>query len=200
MSIPLLSLLTAIGAPLPPADTIPGWFTSPATDFVVMRDTSVRAGGAASIRVQSTTPEPAGMANLSQWFAADSVQGKRIRVSAKVRTSSLRGNAQMWVRADGISLTRLDNMHDRPVTTDLEWTSVESVLDIPPDAITVTVGFLLIGAGTLWIDDVAVETISQSRATTQYADLAARDSAWLNARLALAVKRGPHLINGNFEN
>lgn len=199
MSLAFVALLTAIGTPEPPADSIPGWFASPTTDYAVTLDTTVRANGSASARIRATGPQPAGMANLSQWFAADSVRGKRVRVSARLRASSLRGNAQMWVRIDGPSLTRLDNMHDRPVNFDTEWMVVESVLDVPPDAVTVTVGFLLTGAGTLWIDDVAVETVSQSGATTRYADLAARDAAWLTARRALAAERGAHLRNGNFE-
>ena len=105
----------------------------------------------------------------------------------------------MWVRVDGPSLTRLDNMHDRPVNFDTEWMSVESVLDVPSDAVTVTVGFLLNGAGTIWIDDVLVDTVSPSTRATQYADLAAREAAWLNTRRTLAVERGPRLRNTNFE-
>lgn len=199
MSIALLAVLTAIDIPLPLPDSIPGWFAIPGSGYVVTIDTTVRAQGSASARVQAISAQPAGMANLSQWFAADSVRGKRIRVRAMLRTALLGGNAQMWVRADGPSLTRLDNMHDRPLTGDMEWTSVQSVLDIPSDAVTITVGFILTGPGTLWIDDVGVEPVTGAAATTQSADLTARDAAWLNARRELSVARGSYLRNGSFE-
>jgi hypothetical protein len=50
-------------------------------------------------------------------------------------------------------------MQTRPVRGSTEWTEYEIVLDVPEGSTRITYGFLLIGAGTVWGDDLKVEIV-----------------------------------------
>ena len=57
---------------------------------------------------------------------------------------------------------RFDNMStpvDRSVSGTTGWTQYELVLDVPPEATTICLGFLLAGTGTVWGDDLQVEIL-----------------------------------------
>ena len=63
------------------------------------------------------------------------------------------------MRVDGGDgeILRFDNMAtpvDRSIAGSTDWTHYEIILDIPPEATTIWLGFLLTGTGTVWGDDL----------------------------------------------
>ena len=69
----------------------------------------------------------------------------------------------------GMKEAAFDNMMNRAVTGSTDWTEYEVVLDVPPDATRINFGFLLIGGGIVWGDDLRIEVIdatSELPATT----------------------------------
>lgn len=106
---------------------------------------------------QATT---AGFATLMQSISAETWRGKRVRLTAKVRTRGAQ-RAQMWMRVDGQSrqVLAFDSMSNRPITGSRPWRSYAIVLDVPRTATTISYGFMLSGRGTVWADDFRVQRV-----------------------------------------
>ena len=105
--------------------------------------------------------------SLSQHIDATSYRGKRIKISAAVRTDFLdQGNqAYLWLRVTKkffgpASLLFYDNMADRPITNS-DWRNYEIIGDVPQDAETIGFGIALVGDGQAWLDSVSIEVIEK---------------------------------------
>jgi erythromycin esterase len=105
--------------------------------------------------------EPFG--SLEQTIDARPFRGKRIKLSAAVRTEveGPANRAHLWlhVRKEGFtpaSLLFADDMADRPITT-RAWQVFEIVGDVPKDAVSINYGLALIGVGRAWLDSAALE-------------------------------------------
>lgn len=112
-----------------------------------------------------------GFGTLLQTFFADAYRGKRIMLTANLRTDDVDGAATIWMRIDGTqgALLNFDNMETRTSDGVLRgtknWTARRIVLDVAENAETVNFGFYLRGTGSAWAryfelkevgDDVAV--------------------------------------------
>ena len=109
-------------------------------------------------------------------MSAISYRGRRVRLSGYVRVDSVTGGgAGLWMRIDGATATLgFDNMisYGRPITGTTGWLLYNVVLDVPADAVGVTIGALFVGRGLMRIDDVKFEIVD-----TTIADAATR-AAW----------------------
>ena len=86
--------------------------------------------------------------------------GRRVRFSAFVKTHEARDWAGLWMRVDkGLKQLVLDNMHDRPISGTSAWHRYEIVLDVPQDATGISFGVLLVGSGTVWLNDARFEVL-----------------------------------------
>jgi hypothetical protein len=156
----------------------PGWFVPSLpkdADYLaeVRRDHCRGRGGCAVVMAPVNVPRPVG--NLMQSFSAAAYRGKTVRISAWLRVESLfvspapaiglrlpnpEDRAQMWLtveranRKNGFS----DNMEDRPVRSQ-QWTHCEISGPVDEDAQFINFGFISIGGGRVWIDDVSFEVI-----------------------------------------
>ena len=132
------------------------------------RDETEKHGGKASGCVRSTGDGADGFGTLTQWFRADDYRGKRIRMTAYVKTSELEGKAGLWMRIDGKEKTGLafDNMMERPVKGTTDWKKYEVVLDVPAEAEEIFFGFLVAGKGRGWVDDIKFEVVNNDVPTT----------------------------------
>jgi len=104
-----------------------------------------------------------GWMNFSESVDAASYQGKKIRLTAWIRTDGKRGNeGRLWVRADlelnPVKAGLFDNMEDRPIIS-TKWTKavIEGVVD--REAKVLSIGGMAIGTGTVWFDGFALEII-----------------------------------------
>ena len=149
------------------ADQPKGWGGG-GEGYELSRDETEKHGGKASGCVRSTGDGAVGFGTLTQWFRADDYRGKRVRMSAFVKTSELEGKAGLWMRIDGKEKTGLafDNMMERPVKATTDWKNYEVVLDVPAEAEEIFFGFLVAGKGRGWVDDIKFEVVNNDVPTT----------------------------------
>ncbi|HEX6902284.1 MAG TPA: S41 family peptidase [Thermoanaerobaculia bacterium] len=154
-----------------PGETPPGWFVpTPSTQagYTVKIVTERPEAGRQAVQVafEGQAPNPRAFGNLMTTFDAAGFRGKRVRFRAAVRAEAGQGNwAALWLRVDREGGARgfFDNMGNRPITA-AGWKDYEIVGDVAPDARTVNIGFMLIGAGKAWIDSASFEVVGESGA------------------------------------
>ena len=81
--------------------------------------------------------------------------GKKIKLSGYVKTENVTNQAGLWMRID--PSVDFDNMRDRPIKGNTDWTKYEVELKLKPSkAKKIVVGGLLVGPGKMWIDNLEV--------------------------------------------
>jgi hypothetical protein len=142
----------------------PGWFKAGSNpeDYDMGTDTHVAYTGTSSGYIKSSKPEPKGFGTYMQMFDASEYRGKRLRVSAYIKSESIQKWAGMWMRIDRDQKpVAFDNMQDRAIKGTQPWNRYEIVLDVDPKATQIAFGILLEGKGGAWIDDVAFDVVSE---------------------------------------
>jgi hypothetical protein len=146
-----------------------GWFSASSNPggYDMGVDHTVKFRGSASGFVRAKTEGALGFGTLMQIFKATGYRGKRVRLTAIVRTEQAI-QAGLWMRIDLPEgrLGAYDNMGDRPIRGTTPWMRYTVVLDVPSDANELAFGLLLAGGGTAWIDDVKLQTVDQTVAVT----------------------------------
>lgn len=194
----LLALVaTAVAAkdPVPP----PGWNASstPKDVYVVTLDTVMRHGGKASAYLEGRRermprpltmgPQPRGTGSpneqrdrgpdmhgtISQSVRAADYRGKRVKVTGWIRTDDAMKVLPM-LRAEGMhegeyhSLV-VSNMQGKGLVGFNIWQVFTHVMDVPANAEVLTVGVQMLGPGKAWLDDLAMELVDSTVATTSSA-------------------------------
>jgi hypothetical protein len=168
-SIAGLILLTASLAradePLKRGDPT-GWFASGSAQhqYDIGIDHVMHRSGKGSGMIRSKAAKIDGFGSLAQEIKADDYRGKRLRLSAYVRSANVAQWAGMFMRVDTPSKNAIafDNMIDRAVEGTTDWTKYEIVLDVAPEASKVAFGLIVNGPGTAWIDDVRLDVVDAS--------------------------------------
>lgn len=149
------------------------WFLagSDRKNYVLSIDTQITHGGKPSQSLSSAVKEPKGFGTIMQDFVPTDYLGKRVRMSAWVKTANVTGWAGLWMRVDGAAGTSLafDNMGKRPIKGTTDWTRYEVVLDVAPSAKNLAFGLLLAGPGQSWLNDLQFEMVDSSVAATDTA-------------------------------
>jgi hypothetical protein len=68
----------------------------------------------------------------------------------------------MWLRVDSKFAKKylsFDNMKDRPIKGDTDWTKYEIVLNVPLESSTLNYGVLFNGTGKVWFDQLSIEIV-----------------------------------------
>jgi len=160
----ILLLLLALEAPK-------GWLLagSAPADYETGVDRKVSHAGKASGFLRAKEM-PKGFGTLMQMFKPDAFRGKRVRLSAWVKSQQVAGWAGVWMRVDGDDKAPLafDNMQNRPIKGTSGWQKYEVVLDVADKATAIAFGILLDGAGAVWIDDIRFEVVDRSVPTTGF--------------------------------
>jgi C-terminal processing protease CtpA/Prc len=149
-----------------PGQWAEGWFVPPA---VASAGTTARVSAdepATGERcVELVKQGNLSFGNLMQSIDARPYRGYRVRFSASVRVEpdAPQGRAQLWMRVDraGGRMGFFDNMSDRPIRSD-RWSAYEIVGDVAPDAQSINIGLMMIGAGRAWLDDVTLEAVGEA--------------------------------------
>src|SRR5579864_2377987 len=127
-----------------------GWMVSPdyAEDFEVGVDRVVARSGKASTYIASKPQATeTSYANIGQRIKADAYRGKRVRLSAFLKTINVTGGARLWMRIDSEKgILGRDPMNDRALKGTNNWSKLEIVLDVPEDSAGVIFGLRLNGA------------------------------------------------------
>jgi hypothetical protein len=133
------------------------------TDVAATADAAVRHGGRAAAALSVKGDPGVDVSRvLTQSFLLRRYAGRTVRVSAYLKTKGLdprRGAAGLWIRIDGGRWQKAWNARGGALTGDNDWTPVKYVVKVPTDAVDAEVGANLIGPGTVWVDDVAVEVL-----------------------------------------
>jgi hypothetical protein len=146
-----------------------GWYAwgSGRNDYEFGVDDRVYHAGKRSGFTRSIRPSE-GFGALSQIFKADAYRGKRLKMTAFVRTQDVENAAGLWMRVDGPDgkLLGFDNMSTRPIKGTTGWTKYQIVLDVPESSIDIAFGTLLDGEGEIWCDTFSFEVVDQNTPTT----------------------------------
>ena len=141
-----------------------GWFKAgnrPA-DYEMGFDRSNAFTGGSSGYIKSNKPDPQGFGTYMQMFDATEYRGKRLRLSAYVKSENVETWAGLWMRVDRDKKpVAFDNMQDRPIKDTQGWIQHAIVLDVDAKATAVAFGILLAGKGAVWIDDVTFEVVGE---------------------------------------
>lgn len=145
-----------------------GWFPSTtATDYEAGIDTNEKHSGTRCAYLKSLASAPKQFGNLTQAFAPDEYFGKRLKMSAWVKTElKNQGKAQLWLRIDAdnskkgpIKPEHFDNMGERPIQGSTNWAQYDLVVDVSEESTLIVFGLMLIGEGQIWLDDVSFEAV-----------------------------------------
>ncbi|MCO7223035.1 hypothetical protein [Pleionea sp. CnH1-48] len=98
---------------------------------------------------------------ISQRFNPQKYLGKRVRLSAWVKTTNVEGWAGLWMRIDTQTFKGLtfDNMKNRPIVGSNDWKKYSIVLDVDSRATALLFGVFMSGKGKLWVDDFKFEVV-----------------------------------------
>jgi len=109
-----------------------------------------------------------GFATLMQTFKANEYRQARWQLSGYMKTEAVDGWCGLWMRVDGHDheIIQFDNMSDRPVNGTTNWTRYSIVLDVPQSSETISFGVLLTGKGSVWIDSLRFDEVSEQVPTT----------------------------------
>lgn len=97
-----------------------------------------------------------------QVFQADDHRGKRLRMSAWIRTE--KAQAALWMRVDGLNdqILDFDNMENRSIKGTTDWKEYEVVLDVPKAARLICFGAIHAGKGQVWLSDFRFENVGKN--------------------------------------
>ncbi|MEZ0371654.1 MAG: hypothetical protein ACAI44_21360 [Candidatus Sericytochromatia bacterium] len=92
----------------------------------------------------------------------------RIRLSGQIRSEGLEGWAGLWMRVDGPAnkVLGFDNMQERAIQGTTPWRNYSVVLEVPPEAENISLGFLLSGQGKAWVRNIKYEKVEASVPST----------------------------------
>lgn len=112
--------------------------------------------------IKARNDSPSGFGTLMQMVGADRYLGKRLQLSAMLKTAGA-DHAQLWMRMDGPKSEMLGfyNMDDRPVTGTTDWKRYSVVLDVPDGTKAIAFGVFLNGKGALWIQDFKLDLVGK---------------------------------------
>ncbi len=85
--------------------------------------------------------------------------GKQIILKGFLKTENVKnGYAGFWMRLDGVNgNVGFDNMNKRGITGTNDWKEFSISLPFTDDVQKINVGALLVGEGTMWIDDLSLQ-------------------------------------------
>lgn len=121
--------------------------------------------------IRAKKARPAGFGTMMQMFKADNYRGKRMRLSAYVKSAGITGWAGLWMRVDGPEYGKhlaFDNMGNRPIKGTTDWQKYEIVLDVAENATHVAFGILLEGKGQAWLSPFSFEEVGPEVASTSF--------------------------------
>lgn len=115
--------------------------------------------GVPILRTRAGASEPLGMGSLTHVESAEPWRGRRLKLTAELRTGRVDGWAGLWMRVDDAEGKPLafDNMQNRALRGTTSYETYTVVLDVPAGAARLSFGVLLHGPGAVFIREVQFE-------------------------------------------
>lgn len=143
------------------------WFKSgsKSESYKIATDSIIFQSGKKSVSIASLDSSIEGFETIMQYCSAKNYLGTRIKMTGYIKSENVADWAGMWLRIDsktpGESLG-FDNMQDRPIIGNSDWTKCEIVMDVPAESITLKFGALISGTGKIWFDNVTFEILDNA--------------------------------------
>jgi len=152
-----------------------GWFSagSKANSYDMGIDKGAGPDGKNAASIKSKDRKIDGFGTLMQSFKPDKYIGKKIRMTGTMKSKDVKSWAGFWLRVDqngSKNSLSFDNMNDRPIKGNTDWTKYEIVLEVPDKASNIAFGALLSGTGQIWFDDLNFEVVDNSVPSTKTKD------------------------------
>jgi hypothetical protein len=132
-------------------------------------DSIIFKNGHKSACIESTDKNIDGFATIMQICSAKNYLGTRIKMTGYIKSENVSDWAGMWLRVDArteMKSLSFDNMQDRPVTGNSDWTKCEIILDVPEESGTLNFGALISGTGKIWFDNISFEILDNNTPKT----------------------------------
>ena len=143
--------------------TLPGWMMAgdKAGSYMMATEPVANSDGGNIAYLKSKKESVEGFGTMMQMFSAQQYVGKRVKVSASLRSQNVKGWAGLWLRVDGDkgSILAFDNMQDRPIKGTTDWKQYDVVLDVSENANRLAMGVLMADAGQVWVDKFKIEIV-----------------------------------------
>lgn len=124
--------------------------------YITSVDTLEKFSGDKSLKIRSNNPSIKQFGMASRIFPIAFAKGKNITFKGRIKTKMVEnGYAGIWWRVDGKnrSILGFDNMNDRGLVGDNDWTEVSIKMKVDDEAVNILFGSLLTGEGIAWFDD-----------------------------------------------
>lgn len=163
-SLCALTVVISLFSFIPDSNLPEGWLRagSQPKDYKMEIDKKTFKVGSQSACIKSTKKKIEGFGTLMQMSKADEYLGKKIKLTAFVKSEDVKDWAGLWLRVDGQKkgeTLSFDNMQDRPIKGTSNWARYSITLDVPNDASRINYGALLSGTGTIWFDGLSIEIV-----------------------------------------
>lgn len=117
--------------------------------------------------IESLESAPEKWATYMNKVKASRLRGRRVRLSSWARTERVDVWAVIWMRVDNKTSTiAFDNMNNRKVVGDSDWTRLEIVRDVTESAQSVSFGIMMRGGGRMVAGDLRFEEVDPDTPTT----------------------------------
>jgi hypothetical protein len=144
-------------------DVPKGWyFGADRRDYKTGLDDRISQHGQNSATIESKVEHPANFSTLLQSMLVKELSGKRVKMTGFIKSQGVSDTASMWIRVDDFGnkiVADFDNMMDRPLVGNNDWTKREIIFDVPEKCV-IFYGFLFKGSGKIWVDNVSFEVVS----------------------------------------
>jgi hypothetical protein len=136
-----------------------GWYSAGLSpdDYDMGTDPKTAHAGKASGYLRAKVAKPSNFGTLMQTCGTGEFLGKRVRMSAWIKSEQVTDWAGLWMRVDAGA---------RPIKGTTGWSQYQIVLDVAPEAKDIAFGILLDGPGAVWIDEIKFEVVDSSVPTT----------------------------------
>ena len=131
------------------------WFTG-GEGFKISLDDLEKHAGKLCLKMEMPGAANGKFGVFTGTLPLDVFAGKNVEYRGWIKTKDVKsGYAGLWLRVDGSGGTLgFDNMFDRGLKGDNDWTQVSIKLDVGKDAVNINYGGLFPGEGTVWFDDL----------------------------------------------
>lgn len=132
------------------------WFVG-GKGFSYLLDSIEKHAGKYSLKMEKTADLNGDFGVYTGTLPIETYAGKSVEYRGWIKTKGVKnGYAGLWLRVDGENGATLgfDNMEDRGLKGDNNWTQVSIKMDVNKDAKNINFGGLFPGEGTVWFDDL----------------------------------------------
>lgn len=121
-------------------------------------DKEIKHGGNQSLSIERKKTDTATQFTPVSVFIPAQFNGNKITINGWLKTENVSGYAELWFRIDNEDkkMLRLINYPHGRLKGTTDWTKYDTTISLPEDAHIMYFGFLIVGAGKVWGDDLSL--------------------------------------------